>query len=161
MFCVVSNSKSADGTVGYTPGTFSVNEMGSALYLIKIDVPPGSNLEPELSIAYDSKAGETILGPKWSLAGLSTISRAPSTYSQHGTWDPIDFDVIDRFSLDGQLLVCVVGVEGEDGSIYRTENESFVRVEAHGRQGSGPQSFTVNSSRSSNRVRHHVRFSSG
>ena len=48
---------------GYTPGQFSVNESGAAIYKIDVVVPPGTGgMSPQLSLAYDSRAGDSLVG---------------------------------------------------------------------------------------------------
>ena len=51
---------------GYTPGQFSVNESGAAIYKIDVVVPPGTGgMSPQLSLAYDSRAGDSLVGVGW------------------------------------------------------------------------------------------------
>ncbi len=136
---------------GITPGSFRVNESGAATYTIPIQVPPGvAGLEPKLAFTYNSKGRNGLLGMGWGLSGLSAITRCPRTIVQDGgARAGVNFDVNDRFCLDGQRLVMVSpspAVYGGDGVDYRTERESFTKVISYGQvsaPGSGPQWFKV------------------
>jgi len=129
---------------GTTPGQFSVNESGAATYSIPIQVPPGvAGMQPRLSLEYNSQGGNGLVGMGWSLNGLSAITRCPKTMAQDGALGGINFDMNDRFCLDGQRLMLVSGTYGVSGSEYRTELESFSRIIANGTAGNGPASFTV------------------
>ena len=145
IFCffgvIVSPFSSTQAAVpGAMQGEFSVSPSGAATYQIPITVPPGVNgMQPELALVYNSQGGNGHLGVRWSLAGLSSITRCPATLAQDGFTDGVDFDSNDRFCLDGQRLVPV----GVDGNEYRTEIETFSRVKSSGWTGSGPNSFTV------------------
>ncbi|BAM86885.1 hypothetical protein S58_08740 [Bradyrhizobium oligotrophicum S58] len=55
----------------------------------------------------------------------------------------VNFDVNDRFCLDGQRLIAVNGAYGGDGTEYRTEVDSFSKVVSHGVAGTGPAWFEV------------------
>lgn len=60
---------------GRTAGTFGVSSTtGSAQYTIPIWMPPGVNgLQPKLSLTYDSQLGYGLMGPGWSISGLSNV----------------------------------------------------------------------------------------
>ena len=119
-----------------------MNESGAAIYKIDVEVPPGTGgMSPQLSLVYDSRAGDSLVG--WSLAGLSSISRCPTTLAQHGLIDGVNFDNNDQFCLDGQLFVAVQGDYGKNATIYRTENETFAKILSSGSAGSAPKSFKV------------------
>ncbi|MEM9227763.1 MAG: SpvB/TcaC N-terminal domain-containing protein, partial [Verrucomicrobiota bacterium] len=134
-------------TPGTLPGDIVVDNTGTATYTIPIDMPPGTGgMVPELSLQYSSSSGNGILGMGWSIGGLSAISRAPSTRlddddSPEFTIDPVDLDENDRFLLDGQRLILTAKSDGsahsfvdygQDGTLYRTEIESFTTVKAVG-----------------------------
>ncbi len=134
----------AETVAGVTAGALSVESSGAASYAVPIAVPPGvAGMEPGLSLIYNSRADNGILGIGWSLGGLSIIHRCPQTLVQDGVKGGINFDAEDRFCLDGQRLVAVSGAYGADGTEYRTEIDSFSRVVSHGTAGSGPAYFTV------------------
>ena len=99
--------------MGATKGNFSVNESGAATYAIPITVSPGTaGMEPQLALAYSSMGQAGPLGMGWTLSGLSSISRTKATLAQDGFIDGVDFDVSDRFILDGQRLMVVSGTYG-------------------------------------------------
>ncbi len=136
---------SAQTTVaGFTPGSFQVSPGGAATYTIPIQVPPGTaGMEPKLALTYNSQGGNGLLGMGWSLSGLSAITRCPQTVAQDGPQGGfvggVNYNERDRYCLDGQRLVLVVGASyGADGAEYRTERESFTKIISYGAPGSGP-----------------------
>ncbi len=94
-----------------------VTSAGALTYSYPLNLPAGRNgVAPNLSLVYNSNAGNGMLGVGWSLGGLSIITR-DSSY-------PVTFnDAADHFLLDGQKLVL-----GSDG-YYHTEKESYVRIQ--------------------------------
>jgi hypothetical protein len=126
------------------PGKFEVTDSGSASYTIPISIVPGTaGLEPKLSLQYDSRGGNGLLGIGWSLAGLPAITRCGRTIAQDGQVGGVAFDANDRFCLDGQRLIATIGTYGADQTEYRTERESFSKVVSYGTAGSGPSWFRV------------------
>ncbi|MCD6354669.1 MAG: VCBS repeat-containing protein, partial [Prolixibacteraceae bacterium] len=129
--------------VGATKGSFNVTAIGGANYSIPIDLPPGvAGLSPGLSLSYNSHAGQGIAGYGWNINGLSAITRSPENYYNDNTYVGVDLTSTDRFSLNGQRLVCTSGTYGAHGSVYRTENDIFSKVTCY--TGSyGPDKFEV------------------
>lgn len=124
------------------PGKLSVSPMGAAAYTVPLRVPPGTaGVVPHLELAYNSQAGNGLMGMGWSLGGLSSITRCPKTIAQDGAVRPVRFDANDRFCLDGMRLVAVTGVYGANNTEYRTEVESFTKVVSYGASGNGPAWF--------------------
>ena len=131
-------------SAGFTPAMFRVTESGAAEYRIPIQVSPGiAGMEPRLALAYNSQAGNGLLGVGWSLDGLSAIARCPRTMAQDGVRGAVNYDANDRYCLDGQRLMIVSGSYGADGAEYRTERESFSKIVSYGAAGSGPAWFKV------------------
>jgi len=129
---------------GFTPGSFRVTESGAAEYRIPIRVPPGiGGMEPALALVYNSQAGNGLVGMGWNLEGLSAITRCPMTMAQDGVRGAVNYDMNDRYCLDGQRLVAVNGAYGVAGTEYRTEREWFSRVASYGTAGNGPAWFKV------------------
>ncbi len=128
----ISNS----GEVGGTATSFDVGPSGAATYAIPIIVSPGTNeMEPNLSIVYNSQAPDGLLGKGFSLGGLSAIARGPATRYHDTQADQVDFDDQDRLLLDGVRLILVAGDYGKAGSEYRLENNRMAKVEAFGSLG--------------------------
>lgn len=128
--------------VGSLAGTFAVSDSGAATYSIPIQVPPGTaGMQPALAFSYNSHAGNGLLGVGWSLSGLSTIHRCPSTIVQDGRRAGINYDNRldnDKFCLDGQRLVQVDVLAtfpaghaqaGQPQIVeYRTEIDTFSKI---------------------------------
>lgn len=136
--------------VGATAGELGVSPSGSASYSIPIAVPPGTTgVQPKITLQYDSLAGNGPAGMGWTVGGLATITRCPTSISIDGTAagapgvDPVDYDANDKFCLNGERLVPVTGSYGADGTEYRTRYEEFSKVISNGTQGSGPRWFQV------------------
>ena len=124
--------------MGATQGNFSGPNQ-EATYAIPIIAFPNGRNGTQLALAYSSMGQAGPLGMGWTPWGLSSISRTKATLAQDGFIDGVDFDVSDRFILDGQRLMVVSGTYGADGSEYRTEQNKFLKVMAYGQQGSGPE----------------------
>ena len=131
--------------VGSTAGSFDVSPQGAGTYTIPLSIPPGiAAMQPGLSLAYNSQAGDGLLGPGWTLQGLSAISRCGTTRAQDGFIDGVDFDANDRFCLDGQRLIAVNGSYAGNATEYRTEIDSFSKIVSYTEAGtSGVAYFRV------------------
>ncbi len=130
--------------VGSTSGSFNVNQYGGLNYSIPIDLPPGTNkIIPSLSINYNSYGANDILGFGWGISGVSSIGRTPQNLFYSNNVAPINLDNNDLFNIDGSVILPTSGLNGQDGSIYGTESESFMRITSHGTTGSGPSWFNV------------------
>jgi hypothetical protein len=138
------NGGSNGGIVGMSEGSASVSPSGSASYEIPIKLTPGTDgMVPQLSLVYNSLGSDGLLGMGVSISGLSTISRCPKNLFNDWTISPVKLDATDPFVLDGNRLILISGTYGADGSEYRTENNSFVRVKAVGNANGGPDRFMV------------------
>lgn len=153
IFChfLVQGQVTNSTEVGVTEGQLSVSLTGAATYSIPIKVPPGINgIVPQISLTYNSQSGNGLAGYGWNISGISVITRIPSTKFHDGVIDPVDFDALDRFALDGQRLVVkngTSGVYGADGTQYETENYSNLKITSIGVHPNGanygPASFKV------------------
>jgi hypothetical protein len=141
--CVGVMGQAAAGPMNLE-GQFAVNQSGAATYTIPIQVPPGiAGIEPKLSLNYNSQSGNGLLGVGWSLGGLSAITRCPRTMAQDNVRGSVNFDLNDRYCLDGQRLIAINGADGGDGTEYRTEVESYSKIISYGSAGNGPAWFKV------------------
>ncbi len=146
---MVRPALAGDVLVGSDAGSFSVGGAGQASWSMPIEVPSGVNgVSPKLQLSISSLGGNGLLGVGGGLSGVSAISRCsrPVSDSQnapHFQQVP-EFIASDAYCIDGQRLVLVSGTQGADGSIYRTEIESFQRFKAVGSEGnSGPLYFEL------------------
>ena len=131
---------------GATQAHFTVNGNGGAEYVVPVEVPPGTGeLEPQLSLKYNSQNHDGLAGMGFALSGISTITRCPRTIAQDEFQGGVNLSDGDRFCLDGARLISIQGVYGADGTVYHTERESWTRVVSHTNSqcGVGPCSFTV------------------
>ncbi len=142
-------SKRGGGTVtNGILGALSVSPSGGANYTIPIAVPPGLNsVQPEIALTFDSQAGRGIAGWGWNLSGVSSITRISSTQYHDDKIAPVDFDLSDRFALDGQRLIIKTGTYGTNGAVYQTEQYSNIKIVSYGTHPTssvqGPQYFKV------------------
>lgn len=138
----------APGYAGTIPADLSVDQNGGFQARIALAVPPGiAGAAPDLSFAYNSTAGNGLLGMGWSLTGLSVIERCGATIAQDGFCGGVGLDDDDRLTLDGARLVPPAGLDYFDpAATYQTEIQTWHRVVpsysgVSGRQ--GPDSFEV------------------
>ncbi|WP_081603521.1 RHS repeat-associated core domain-containing protein [Flavobacterium sp. WG21] len=129
--------QTASTEVGITEGELSVSLSGAANYTIPIVVPPGINgVVPQISLNYNSQRGLSGNAARgWDIMGTSRITRIPSTKFHDGVIDPVDFDALDRFALDGQRLIVKNGSNlgyGANGTVYETEYFSNLKITSYG-----------------------------
>jgi RHS repeat-associated protein len=143
LLAVSAESGAAAGTppAMTMPGQFDVSQ-GIASYTIPIQAAPGTaGIVPRLSLNYASDRGDGIVGYGWSLSGLPTIVRCPRTLAQDNVHGSVNYDSNDRYCFGGQRLVAVSGSYGANGTEYRTEIDSFIKVISYGSAGNGPSYF--------------------
>ncbi|MBO7444907.1 MAG: hypothetical protein J6T86_00650 [Bacteroidales bacterium] len=146
LFTIISlHAQNTTLPVGTVPGSEGVSSMGAATYTIPIEVVPGTHgVQPELSVVYNSMTSCGILGEKCDLAGVSCISRVGRTEFLDHVVSSVSFNNKDRFSLDGNRLVCMDPTQyGLDGTTYYTEFEDFSTIVSYGTIGLGPAYFKV------------------
>jgi Salmonella virulence plasmid 65kDa B protein/Insecticide toxin TcdB middle/N-terminal region len=126
---------------GVTQGNLNVSLTGAASYDIPIAVPPGiNNVTPKVGLSYSSQGSNGVAGYGWNISGLSAITRIPGTNFHDGNIDPVDYDNLDRFALDGQRLIVkkgTTGVYGANNTVYETENFSNVIITSYGVNAAG------------------------
>jgi RHS repeat-associated protein len=107
-------------------GEPNVGADGSASYGFPIWVPAGINgLQPSLSVEYNSSAPAGLLGPRWRISGLSSITRCTKTLAQDGVQSVMDFLTTgDTFCVDGQRLIRLNSTSSE----FFTERESYTHI---------------------------------
>ncbi len=133
--------------VGTLESSFEVDSSGAANYKIPLAMPPGTGgLVPKLELQYRSNQGDGLLGIGWSLIGLSAVSICPTSWAHDGYVQVANFDIKDRFCIDGQRLRLISGGYGPssiNGAEFRTSVETGTKVTAQGVLGNGPRSFTA------------------
>ncbi|MCC5917374.1 MAG: hypothetical protein JJU02_08595 [Cryomorphaceae bacterium] len=121
--------------VSSIPGVVNVSG-GAATYSIPIILPPGINgMLPDLSINYNSASGKGLLGMGWHLSGLSEIRRGNKNHLFDGFPDYVRLTNDDRLYLDGQAMFSFSGSNLQPGSLYKTQTESFQKIEMLGNGG--------------------------
>lgn len=143
---------------GHIPGKLTISSVGMPGYAIDLVVPAGTNeLQPDLKLTYENHKKNGILGVGWALNGISIIKRIGKSIPQDGIKTAVEFSEQDRFILDGQRIIAYKDAKGnilnskeerdaaygKNGTEYRTEVESWVRIFSEGSCNGGPCSFSV------------------
>ncbi|MEA9413813.1 RHS repeat-associated core domain-containing protein [Flavobacterium sp. PL02] len=141
LFTVAQTPTGNSTEVGITEGELAVSLSGGATYAIPIAVPPGINgVVPQISLVYNSQAGNGMAGYGWNVSGVSSITRIPATLFHDSAAGAVDLTPTDRFALDGQRLLIksgTSGVYGADGTVYETENSSNLKITSKGTNPNG------------------------
>ncbi|MDY5320854.1 MAG: FG-GAP-like repeat-containing protein [Prevotella sp.] len=120
-------------SVGTPNGTLSVNKHGAAVYDLRIDVPYGGSLTPEIGLSYNSQsAGYGLAGFGFNLTGISAITRVGHDLFHDGRLQGVTYGSSDNLLLDGKRLVLQSGTPGQDGAAYTVEGDPFTKVVLHG-----------------------------
>lgn len=108
----------------------SVGAMGQAQMSMPIFCSPGrQGATPQLSVNYSSSAGNGTFGYGYSLTGVSVISRSGRNFHLDGEQqEAIGLNSSDKLTLDGERLILVQGSYFAPNSVYRTENDKFLKV---------------------------------
>ena len=124
--------------VGSTPYTFKVNANGSSAFTIPLSLPQGqAGMTPELSIIYNSLAGEGILGYGMNLSCISSITRNGKRSFYDGSNSAVSFTNA-IFELDGIRLI-----KNGSSNNYLKEIDDFSRITLHNGTTGNPQYFVV------------------
>ena len=143
---ITGDPTGGNGSYSVVPfsGTLNVGPSGAAIYSLPLSFPKGfNNIMPNMSIVYNSQAGNGLLGFGWSLSGLSVISRIGNDLYHDGNIDPVDFTDDDKFSLDGNRLILASGEYGCNMSEYTTELYSGSKITAYADGELDPAYFVV------------------
>ncbi len=122
-----------NGVVGNFNGVCNVSQSGALTYSLQLDVIPGiNNMQPDISLEYNSFFDDGYLGVGWAISGLSSISRVGSNIYNDGNISVQNFGNDDRFELDGNRLMAIDGgVYSAATTKYRTEIENFSIIISH------------------------------
>ena len=121
--------------VGEIPIQSGVSPTGAVTYQVPIEVYSGIHgMQPQLSIAYNSLAGNGPLGVGWNISGLSSIVRGTQSYYYDGKAQNVTLTTSDAFYLDGMRLIKTsetttqIKYESEQGNIKVSANKSGTTV---------------------------------
>ncbi len=137
--------------VGTTQGKLAINN-GIANYSVQLDLPPAvRDLKPNLSLNYNSRSGNGLMGVGWSLNGLSAITRCRTSFATEGAEAQKSnprYSVGDRLCLDGQKLVVASSTTAANdsaywtaGTEYKTELDNFAKIVAYGSSANGGHGY--------------------
>lgn len=99
--------------VGQIPYTYNVTPTGGKAYTVPIETAVTNGVSPQITISYNSQAGNGLLGMGWSLSGLSSITIInKSIYFDDEVTAPKSTDSNLVFALDGVRLVPSQKLEG-------------------------------------------------
>ncbi|HEY3488190.1 MAG TPA: SpvB/TcaC N-terminal domain-containing protein, partial [Gammaproteobacteria bacterium] len=142
---LVSGHTDTGALVGTTAGNFSVSDGGAANYYIPIVMVPGAaGHQPSVQLGYNSLGDNGVAGQGWSLNAGSAIRRCRQTHHTDGQMKAISFTSEDRFCLDGEKLIPLNGAPyGAVGAEYKTEIDSYARIQSFGGSVGHPDYFRV------------------
>lgn len=118
--------------VGDIPFQTNTTPMGALTYTVPIECfqnPKG--LQPNISLVYNSMAGNGIAGMGWSISGLSSISRVNSSQYYDGEVKALNLSTDCAFVLDGIRLVKKKGTDDlvtEQGNIIVRPYKKYFEV---------------------------------
>ena len=131
---IPSSYSTMPGTaVGGMGATVCVSPMGGATCSIPIEIPVGlGDMQPNLSIVYNSQSGNGMCGYGANLSGISVITRGVKDIYHDGSAQGMKYLADDALYLDGVRLILTSGTEGQEGAIYNPESDPFTKVISHG-----------------------------
>ncbi len=140
---IITTNPSLGGVVGNISGSFDVSPSGAATYNIPIECPAGINdMQPNISLVYDSQTGNGLAGWGWNISGLSMISRVPKTYYHDNDHSSIIWNNSSPYALDGNRLFRKT-IFGTDSIEYYTEKDIAARIVGININSWGPEYFKV------------------
>lgn len=136
---VTTNSQTINTSlpVGTPESSFAVSSMGGATYSVAIAAPQGlPGMQPQIGIAYNSQAGNGLVGLGCNLFGLSVITRGTRSIWYDDVASGTTYGRDDAFFLDGQRLIEQENIAGCDSAVYCLESSPYTRIVLYGRNAS-------------------------
>ena len=129
-----TSANPADGAVvGSIPGQFEVSPTGGASYSIPINCPAGiNNIQPNISLVYNSQGGNGTGGLGWNISGMSAIGKASKTIYSDGAVSGFKISKKEKYTIDGNTLLALENDYGSDGATYKTENKTYSIIKSIG-----------------------------
>ena len=119
--------------VGTPEGNLSVGNSGAAIYNLKIEVPSGGSLTPQIGLSYNSQSsGYGLAGYGFNITGISAITRGGHDLFHDGRLAGVTYTASDNLFLDGKRLILQSGTSGQNGAVYTVEGDPFTRVTVQG-----------------------------
>lgn len=92
--------------VGEIPVESGSTPSGAKTYRIPLNLYHGMHgMQPDISLLYNSQAGQSVVGMGWSIGGLSTIARCQKSIYYDNTIGSVALNNNDAFVLDGMRLI--------------------------------------------------------
>ncbi len=118
----IINKSNAVGDIEIRSG---VTPTGAKTYEVPIKMFPGINgFQPDLSLTYNSQAGNSVMGHGWSLSGIPVIIRGGKSHYYDKVCESVRMDLTDSFSLNGIRLI--VTCEYSDHITYESEQGNIL-----------------------------------
>lgn len=106
--------------VGQIPISSSISPNGAKCYNVPIEIVPGRlGFQPNISLSYNSQAGNGVMGIGWSISGLSSIERVNKNVFFDGKNEVPDLSADDAFVLDGVRLI--KNIQTSTSTVYNYE----------------------------------------
>lgn len=122
-----------ESSVGTPVGAVSVGNSGAAVYNLKIDVPDGGSLTPQIGLSYNSQSGGYgLAGYGFNITGLSAITRGGHDLFHDGSQTGVTYTASDNLFLDGKRLILQSGTSCQEGAAYTVEGDPFTKIVVHG-----------------------------
>lgn len=120
-------------SVGTPEIASSVSNSGAAVYDLKIHVPDGGPLTPQIGLSYNSQfAGYGLAGYGCNITGISAITRGGHDLFHDDYQKGVTYTSSDNLYIDGKRLILQSGVSGQNGATYTVEGAPFTKVVVHG-----------------------------
>ena len=125
--------KAQEAFHGFVHGDLAVSPTGGATYAIPIEMPPGvGDMQPQITIMYNSQSGMGLAGWCCNLTGYTMITRGSKDIFHDGTAKGMSYGLDDAFYLDGKRLILSSGTDGQPNCIYKPEGDPYTTVKVLG-----------------------------